>query len=69
MSVGWFTSSSLDEQFTWCDNIGEGHPDPDICFAEGKFCLATLPEGFGFQVELKITDSTLSDAGYPAEAK
>ena len=122
MSVGWFTSSSLDEQFTWCDNIGEGHPDPDICFAEGKFYLATqqktdftspgpwvetvsarvgvdtdndqkidqwsdwselkesydyipglskqikktpaqfdlsaLPEGFGFQIELKITDST-----------
>lgn len=41
MAVGWFTSSSLDTQFTWCDKIGEGHPDPDICFAEGKFYLAT----------------------------
>ncbi|MGY8640527.1 MAG: hypothetical protein ACKVJU_05445 [Verrucomicrobiales bacterium] len=41
MSVGWFTSSSLDEQFQWCDHIGNGHPDPDICFAEGKFYLAT----------------------------
>ncbi len=122
MSVGWFTSPSIDQQFTWCDNIGTGHPDPDICFAEGQFYLATqmktdyvssgpwvetvsarvgvdtdndgkidewtewqevketydytpgfskqvsktpaaldlseLPKGFGFQVELKIDDST-----------
>lgn len=122
MSVGWFTSPSLDEQFTWCDNIGKGHPDPDIAFAEGQFYLATqqktdyvspgpwvetvsarvgvdtdndakidqwtdwqevkesydytpglskqvqktpakmdlasLPAGFGFQVEIKITDTT-----------
>ncbi len=41
MSVGWFTSSSLDEPFQWCGNIGNGHPDPDICFAEGQFYLAT----------------------------
>ncbi len=41
MSVGWFTSSSIDEQFTWCDNIGNGHPDPDVAFAEGQFYLAT----------------------------
>lgn len=41
MSVGWFTSPSIDQQFTWCDNIGNGHPDPDIAFAEGKFYLAT----------------------------
>ncbi|MEM7013499.1 MAG: hypothetical protein AAF585_18660 [Verrucomicrobiota bacterium] len=122
MSVGWFTSPSIDEEFTWCDHIGNGHPDPDVCFAEGQFYLATqqktdyvspgpwvetvsarvgadtdndgkidqwtdwqevkesydyiegfskqiattpakldlsaLPEAFGFQVELKITDST-----------
>ncbi len=122
MSVGWFTSSSIDEQFKWCDNIGNGHPDPDVAFAEGKFYLATqqktdyisdgpwvetvearvgvdtdndnkvdqwtdwtqvkesydyikgfsrqvakkpaqldlskLPAGFGFQVELRLTDST-----------
>ena len=122
MSVGWFTSPSLDEQFTWCDHIGKGHPDPDIAFAEGQFYLVTqqdtdyvspgpwvetvearvgvdtshdgkidqwgewkevkesydylpgfskqvqktparldlsgLPEGYGFQIELKITDST-----------
>jgi len=41
MSVGWFTTSDLNEQFEWCDNIGDGHPDPDICFAEGQFYLAT----------------------------
>ena len=122
MSVGWFTSPSIDEPFTWCDHIGDGHPDPDIAFAEGQFYLATqqqtdyvspgpwvetvearvgvdtdndgkvdqwsewsavkesydyipgfskqvkttpaqldltkLPEGFGFQIELKVTDST-----------
>lgn len=122
MSTGWFTSSSIDKQFTWCDHIGNGHPDPDIAFAEGKFYLATqqstdyissgpwvekvearvgidtdndskidkwsdwselketydyipgfskqikktpakfnlsaLPEGFGFQIEMKITDTT-----------
>tara|TARA_R110002096_G_scaffold212352_8_gene399840 strand:- start:208 stop:1743 length:1536 start_codon:yes stop_codon:yes gene_type:complete len=122
MSVGWFTSPSMDEQFTWCDHIGNGHPDPDVCFAEGQFYLATqqkvdyvspgpwvetvtarvgvdtdndqkidqwtdwqevkesydyipgyakqiaktpaemnlsgLPEGFGFQIEVKIEDST-----------
>lgn len=41
MSVGWFTSKSIDEPFTWCDKIGKGHPDPDIAFAEGQFYLAT----------------------------
>ena len=41
MSVGWFTSPSMDQQFTWCDHIGKGHPDPDVCFAEGRFYLVT----------------------------
>lgn len=41
MSVCWFTSPSIDEEFTWCGNIGNGHPDPDIAFAEGQFYLAT----------------------------
>jgi hypothetical protein len=41
ISVGWFTSASINEQFTWCDHIGNGHPDPDIAFAEGQFYLAT----------------------------
>ncbi|MBD3673525.1 MAG: hypothetical protein HUJ26_08355, partial [Planctomycetaceae bacterium] len=41
MSVGWFTSPSLDEEFVWCDHVGNGHPDPDIGFAEGRFYLVT----------------------------
>jgi hypothetical protein len=39
--VGWFTSSSLDEPFEFCGEIGSGHPDPDIGFAEGRFYLVT----------------------------
>jgi hypothetical protein len=39
--VAWFTSSSIDKPFTFCGEIGQGHPDPDICFAEGRFYLAT----------------------------
>jgi len=41
MSVAWFTSSSINEPFKFCGNIGTGHPDPDILFAEGKFHLVT----------------------------
>jgi len=41
MSVCWFTTRDLNEPFTWCGNIGSGHPDPDICFAEGRFYLFT----------------------------
>ncbi len=39
--VAWFTSSSLDKPFEFCGEIGRGHPDPDILFAEGKFYLVT----------------------------
>ena len=41
MSVGWFTSSDINKPFKWCDKIGNGHPDPDIGFAEGRFYLFT----------------------------
>jgi hypothetical protein len=41
MSVGWFTSDSLDKQFEFCGKIGQGHPDPDIGFANGQFYLIT----------------------------
>ncbi|MDA7891346.1 hypothetical protein N9B14_02145 [Akkermansiaceae bacterium] len=122
MQAAWFTSSDIGMQFTFCDSIGRGHPDPDVCFAEGRFYLATqqktdytspgpwvetvevrvgvdanndgkidkwtewqelketydhtpgfskqiqktpasldlatLPEGYGFQFEIKLTDST-----------
>ncbi|OUS72903.1 hypothetical protein B5G52_06905 [Pseudoalteromonas sp. A601] len=41
MSVAWFTSSSIDKPFTFSGQIGRGHPDPDIIFAEGEFYLVT----------------------------
>lgn len=41
MAVGWFTTNDINKEFTWCDKIGEGHPDPDIGFAEGRFYLWT----------------------------
>ena len=41
LSVARFTSSSLDEEFTYCGKFGEGHPDPDVGFAEGRFYLFT----------------------------
>lgn len=46
MSVGWFTSSSIDTPFTWCGHVGKGHPDPDIMYAEGQFYLVTQTEDF-----------------------
>lgn len=39
--IGMFTSSSLDQKFDFIGEIGSGHPDPDIGFAEGKFYLVT----------------------------
>jgi hypothetical protein len=39
--VGWFTSNSIDKQFTFCGELGMGHPDPDIIFANGRFYLIT----------------------------
>ena len=126
MSVAWFTASDINEQFTFCGNIGKGHPDPDIMFAEGQFYLVTqtkqdfvspgpwvkgvtvrvgvdtnkdgsvnewtdwqevnetyagipgfakqvaktpaqldlssLPEGYGFQFEVKLSDTTTNDS-------
>ncbi len=41
MAVGWFTTSDINKPFAWCDKIGQGHPDPDIGFAEGRFYLFT----------------------------
>lgn len=37
--IGCFTSDSLDKPFQFCGGIGQGHPDPDIGFAEGRFYL------------------------------
>ncbi|WP_230080190.1 glycoside hydrolase family protein [Winogradskyella marina] len=41
MSAAWFTSNDINKQFEFCGNIGQGHPDPDIMFAEGKYYLLT----------------------------
>ena len=41
MSVAWFTSNDINKQFEFCGNVGQGHPDPDIMFAEGKYYLLT----------------------------
>ena len=39
--IAWFTSSDINKSFEFCGEIGQGHPDPDIGFAEGKFYLVT----------------------------
>ena len=39
--IAWFTSSSINKTFEFCGEIGRGHPDPDIGFAEGKFYMVT----------------------------
>lgn len=132
MSIAWFTSNDINKPFTFLGNIGKGHPDPDIMFAEDKFHLVTqletdfvspgpwvetvmarvgvdsnnngnidtwstwqkiketydyvdgfskqisktpakldlsdLPEGYGFQIELKLEDSTENDSKPMIEA-
>ncbi len=44
MSTCWFTSDDINTPFSWCGNIGKGHPDPEILFAEGQFYLLTQPK-------------------------
>jgi hypothetical protein len=39
MSIARFTSPDINKPFTFCGSLGNGHPDPDICFAEGRFYL------------------------------
>ena len=41
IKIAWFTSSNINKPFEFCGEIGQGHPDPDIGFAEGKFYLIT----------------------------
>ena len=41
MSAAWFTSDDIYKPFTFCGNVGSGHPDPEIVFAEGQFYLIT----------------------------
>jgi len=68
MSVGWFTTDSLDKPFTWCGHIGKGHPDPDVMFAEGQFYLATQqktdfvsPGPWVEKVEIRVGVDTSND--------
>jgi len=68
MSVGWFTSPNIDGPYSWCDKIGEGHPDPDIGFAEGRFYLFTQqqtdyvsPGPWVEQVEVRVGVDTDND--------
>ena len=70
MSAAWFTSRSLNEEFTFCDHIGNGHPDPDICFAEGRFYLVTQqatdyssPGPWVEKVETRVGVDTDNDGG------
>jgi len=37
--IAWFTSSDIDKPFQRVGEMGSGHPDPDIGFAEGRFYL------------------------------
>lgn len=37
--IGLLTAPSLDQKFELIGELGSGHPDPDIGFAEGKFYL------------------------------
>lgn len=68
MSVAWFTSSSIYEPFVYCGEIGKGHPDPDVIFAEGQFYLATQmktdyvsPGPWVESVELRVGVDTNND--------
>ena len=69
MSVGRFTASSIDGPFKWCGNVGKGHPDPDIMFAEGQFYLVTQtpndfvsPGPWVETVEVRVGVDTNNDA-------
>jgi hypothetical protein len=37
--IGIFTAPDIGQRFKFCGEIGKGHPDPDIGFAEGRFYL------------------------------
>lgn len=46
MKIGIFTSSDIYEPFSLIGAVGQGHPDPDIMFAEGKFYLISQTDDF-----------------------
>jgi len=46
MKTVWFTSSDINKPFTKCDVIGNGHPDPDIIYAENQFYIVSQTDDF-----------------------
>jgi hypothetical protein len=68
MSVARFTSTDINKPFTFCGSFGNGHPDPDICFAEGRFYLInqtkndfTSPGPWVERVEARVGVDTDND--------
>ncbi len=66
--IGWFTSGDIGKPFTFCGELGQGHPDPDIGFAEGKFYLInqtsadyTSPGPWVESVEIRAGADTTGD--------
>jgi alpha-L-fucosidase len=66
--IGLFTSPSIDQQFELIGELGSGHPDPDIGFAEGKFYLInqtkqdyTSPGPWVERVEARLGVDTNND--------
>ncbi len=67
--IGLFTSPSLDQQFEFIGELGSGHPDPDIGFAEGMFYLINQtskdfvsPGPWVEKVEVRVGVDTDNDA-------
>ena len=46
MEIAWLTSSDINEPFVLQGTIGQGHPDPDIMFAEDRFYLISQVDDF-----------------------
>jgi hypothetical protein len=68
MSTCWFTADDIGKPFTWCGHVGEGHPDPEILFAEGQFYLLTQtkkdfisPGPWVESVEVRVGVDTTND--------
>lgn len=68
MSVAMFTAPTIEGPFEKFFNIGQGHPDPAIGFAEGQFYLMTQtehdfvsPGPWVERVELRVGVDTVGD--------
>ena len=46
MKTIWFTADDINKPFEKCGTVGQGHPDPDIIFAEGRFWIVSQTEDF-----------------------